>query len=123
MVAPEERETSIGQHPEEFETESARIFRFALVFFDMAHSGTRRHRDREPGHRGFEDLDIRTTDRVFKITEAERQQVAHCLRYIDEARRALERQQNRDNREIIRELRASADRIYDVMNGLDETDG
>jgi len=35
------------------------------------------------------------------MTEAERQQVAKCLRYIDEARRALELQQNPDNREII----------------------
>jgi hypothetical protein len=46
--------------------------------------------------------------------------VAECLRYIDEARRALEAQQNPDNREIIRELRASADKIYDLMNDLEE---
>ena len=43
---------------------------------------------------------------------------------IDEARRALESQHNPDNREIVRELRASADRIYDIMNDLEEwTDG
>jgi len=56
------------------------------------------------------------------MTGAERQQVAKCLRYIDEARRALERQQNPDNREIIRELRASADQIFHVLSTLEETD-
>lgn len=60
--------------------------------------------------------------RSFRISEAERQQVAECLRYIDEARRALQDQQNPDNREIIRELRASADRIYELVNGLEEID-
>jgi hypothetical protein len=56
------------------------------------------------------------------MTDAQRQQVAKCLRYIDEARRALERQKNPDNREIIRELTASADQIFDVLNDLEETD-
>jgi hypothetical protein len=56
------------------------------------------------------------------MTDGERQQIAKLLRYIDEARRTLERQQNPDNREIIRELRASADQIFDVLNGLQETD-
>jgi hypothetical protein len=56
------------------------------------------------------------------MTDAQRQQVAKCLRYIDEARGALERQENPDNREIIRELRASADHIFDLLNDLDETD-
>ena len=54
------------------------------------------------------------------MTDAQRQQVAKYLRYIDEARRALERQQNPDNREIIRELRTSADKMFDVVNGLEE---
>jgi hypothetical protein len=54
------------------------------------------------------------------MTDAERRQVAKCLRYIDEARRALESQQNPDNREIIRELRASADQIFDLLNDLEE---
>ena len=54
------------------------------------------------------------------MTDADRQQIAKCLRYIDEARRALESQQNPDNREIIRELRASADRIFDVLSDLEE---
>ena len=54
------------------------------------------------------------------MTDAERQQVAKCLRYIDEARRALERQENSDNREIIRELAASADKIFDVLSDLEE---
>jgi hypothetical protein len=39
-------------------------------------------------------------------------------RDIDEARRALERQMNANNREIIRELRASADCVYDSLNDL-----
>ena len=56
------------------------------------------------------------------MTDAQRQQVAKCLRYIDEARRALELQENPDNREIIRELRASADKIFDVLNDLEDTD-
>jgi len=56
------------------------------------------------------------------MTDAQRQQVAKHLRYIDEARRALEFQQNTDNREIIRELRSSADHIFDVLNALEETD-
>jgi len=47
--------------------------------------------------------------------------VAKCLRYIDEARRALEGQHNADNREIIRELRASADQIFELISGLEET--
>jgi cell division septum initiation protein DivIVA len=56
------------------------------------------------------------------MAEAEREQIAECLRFIDEARRALESQHNPDNREIIRELRASADRIYDLLNHLEETE-
>ena len=89
----------------------------------MAHSGTKRHRDREPGLRHFDDTDVQAIDRVFRMTEVERRQVAQCLRYIDEARRALESQHNPDNREIVRELRASADRIYDLVNDLEETEG
>lgn len=56
------------------------------------------------------------------MTDAERQRVAKCLRYIDEARRAIERQEHPDNREIIREIRASADHIFDVLSGLEEID-
>lgn len=56
------------------------------------------------------------------MTDGERQQIAKLLRHIDEARRTLERQQNPDNREIIRELRGSADQIFDVLNGLQEAD-
>ena len=56
------------------------------------------------------------------MTDAQRQQIAKSLRYIDEARRAIERQENRDNREIIRELRASADRIFDILSDLEESD-
>lgn len=66
--------------------------------------------DEEPSHDA----------RVFRMTDAQRQAVAKCLRRIDEARRALESQQNPANREIIREMRASADKIFDVMNELEE---
>jgi hypothetical protein len=59
---------------------------------------------------------------VFRISDAEREQIAQALRYIDEARRALESQQNPDNRDIIRELRASADHIYKLINDLEETE-
>ncbi len=88
----------------------------------MAHSGTRRHRDSDRGLRTFDALEAPGVDRVFRITEDERKQVAECLRFIDGARRVLEGQQNPDNREIVRELRASADRIYDLINDLEETD-
>ena len=86
----------------------------------MAHSGRERHRDRDAGRRLLPDEEPASPHRNFRISEAQRQQVAECLRYIDEARRALQDQQNPDNREIIRELRASADRIFDTMNELEE---
>jgi hypothetical protein len=56
------------------------------------------------------------------MTDAQRQQVATWLRHIDEARRALEHQENPDNREILRELRASADHIFDLLGDLEEVD-
>jgi hypothetical protein len=87
----------------------------------MGRSGRERHRDREPGRRQFDDDEPRVTNRLFRMTDAERQQIAKSLRYIDEARRALESQQNPANRDIIRELRASADQIFDVLNDLEET--
>jgi hypothetical protein len=87
----------------------------------MGRSGRERPRDREPGRRQFDDDEPRVTNRLFRMTDAERQQIAKSLRYIDEARRALESQQNPANREIIRELRASADQIFDVLNDLEET--
>ena len=60
--------------------------------------------------------------RVFRMTDVQRQQIAKALRYVDQARRALESQQHPVNREIIREMRASADKIFDVLNDLDEAD-
>lgn len=87
----------------------------------MAQSRRARHRDRDPGRRQFEE-EQPSSYRVFRITDALRQDIAKSLRFIDEARRALESQQNPDNREIIRELRASADRIFDVLSHLEETD-
>ena len=88
----------------------------------MAQSGRERHRDRDPGRRQLDDSEPPDVNRVFRITEPERQEIAKSLRLIDEARRALEAQQNPDNREIIRELRASADHIFDLLNQLEETD-
>jgi hypothetical protein len=85
----------------------------------MAHSGKERHRDRDSRRREPED-EPPAIGRVFRITDVERQDVAKCLRFIDEARRVLEKQQNPDNREIIRELRASADRIFALINELEE---
>jgi len=88
----------------------------------MAQSGRERHRDRDSGRRELDDEQPSARHRVFRISDDDRQQIAKCLRFIDEARRALESQQNPDNREIIRELRASADRIFDVLSDLEETE-
>lgn len=88
----------------------------------MTRSRKELDRDRAPDWRPLEPPPDRTADRVFRITEPQRQVVAKCLRFIDEARRALEAQHNPDNREIIRELKASADRIFDLMNDLEETE-
>lgn len=87
----------------------------------MAHSGRDRHRDRDPWRREIEDEPPRP-GRVFRISDDEREEIAKALRLIDEARRALQEQQNPANREIIRELRASADRIYTILNELEETE-
>jgi hypothetical protein len=88
----------------------------------MAHSGRTRHRDRDPGLRRFDEpAAAPAANRRFQITEAERQQIAELLRHIDDARVALERQHNPDNRQIIRDLRAAADQIFEVINGLEET--
>ena len=87
----------------------------------MAQTGRERHRDRDSGRRLLAGDGPSSPHRSFRISEGQRQRIAaECLRYIDEARRALQDQQNPDNREIIRELRASADRIFDTMNGLEE---
>ena len=59
-------------------------------------------------------------DRVFRITEEQRQFVADALRRIDEAREQIEAQQKRENRQIIRDLKLSADHIFDVLGELDE---
>lgn len=86
----------------------------------MAHSGRLRHRDRDAGRRRGEEDEPTPINRVFRITDAQRHEVAKSLRLIDEARRALQDQNNAANREILRELRASADRIFEVMNELEE---
>jgi len=84
----------------------------------MSHSRRDRHRDRDPGRRDEEEAP--PANRVFRISADERQEIAKALRFIDDARRAIVDQQNPDNREIIRELRASADRIFDVINNLED---
>ena len=88
----------------------------------MGHSGRERHRDRDPGRRKTADDEVAVPSRAFHISDGDRQEIARCLRFIDEARQALERQMNAQNREIIRELRASADRIFDLLNDLEEID-
>ena len=88
----------------------------------MAHSGRERHRDRDLRRREPEEEPL-AAGRVFRMTDDQRQEIAQCLRYIDEARRALQNEQNPANREIIRELRASADRIFTLINDLEEADG
>ena len=88
----------------------------------MAASGRERHRDRDPGLRQLDAASPPSASRIFSISDAQRQRVIKALRLIDEATRALEAQQNRANREIIRELKASADRIFALMNALEEID-
>jgi hypothetical protein len=89
----------------------------------MAQSGRERHRDRDPGRRAGAAGEDRlpAPDRRFLMTDEQRREIAECLRFIDEARDALERQENPANRQIIRGLRASADQIYDLLNELEET--
>ena len=85
----------------------------------MTHSGRTRHRDRELSRRQI-DEEPSATARVFRITDVQRHRVCKFLRYIDEATRALEGQHNKDNRELIRVLRSSADHIFDLISGLEE---
>jgi hypothetical protein len=86
----------------------------------MGWSGRQKHRDRardrddeEPVARGV---------RAFRITDSQREQIAASLRSIDNARLALEARHDAANRMIIRELRASADRVFDLINDLEEID-
>ena len=91
----------------------------------MGQTRKQRHRDRCADsfrQRYLDAEDVGRSDRVFRITDGERQEMAKTLRYIDDARRALEEQQNPANREIIRELHASADRVFDLLNDLEEID-
>lgn len=88
----------------------------------MAHSGRERHRDRDPFRRQPE-AEPPSPDRVFRMREGQRQDIATYLRHIDEARQALEAQMRPENRQIIRDLRAAADGIFDVLNELEVVDG
>jgi DNA-binding PadR family transcriptional regulator len=85
----------------------------------MAWSGRPKHRDREPGTRWSAEPPP-APGRVFRLTDADRQEIAACLRRIDEARREIEGEQDPKRRQLVRDLRAAADRIYDVLDALDE---
>ncbi len=86
----------------------------------MGWSGKDKHRDRVPGARDAGEPPA--GDRVFRLTDADREAIAACLRRIDEARAALEARQDPQNRQIIRDLRAAADSVFDLLNDLEETD-
>lgn len=86
----------------------------------MAHSGRLKHRDGISESRHFDEGEEAAADRVFRLTESERQQIAECLRAIDDVRTTLERQHNAEHRASIRTLRASADQVYDLLNELEE---
>jgi len=88
----------------------------------MSHPGRPRHRDRAETRREPVIDEPLSPHRVFRITQAQRQELLSYLRLVDEARLALERQQNRLNRDIVRDLRAAADNIFDVLSELEETD-
>jgi hypothetical protein len=88
----------------------------------MAWSGREKARDRDPGWRRTDEPQACSSRRVFQIADRQREQIARSLRHIDDAREALAAQQDPKNRLILRELRASADRIFDILNGLDEID-
>jgi hypothetical protein len=87
----------------------------------MAWSGRQKHRDRASRARS-EEAPAEPPAACFRISRSEREQIARALRHIDEARVALEAQHDARNRLIVRELRASADRIFDLINGLEEQD-
>lgn len=88
----------------------------------MGHSGRNRHRDLDPGARRFDpEAATPAADRVFTMSAVEREQIAACLRDIDTVAATIERQQNPDNRRILRDLGDAADRIYDILNGLEDS--
>jgi flagellar biosynthesis/type III secretory pathway chaperone len=87
----------------------------------MTHSGRERHRDRDERKRELVD-EPAPAGRVFRLTDEKRQAIAECLRYIDEARREIQNQQNAANRQIIRDLKASADQIFEIINDLEEAE-
>jgi hypothetical protein len=86
----------------------------------MAHSGRQRHRDLSPGQKQIDGIEPPAADRVFRMSAKERQQIAVCLRAIDAARQEIEGQHDIANRRVVRELRASADRIYEILSELEE---
>ena len=55
---------------------------------------------------------------VHKITRGQMEHIYKCLRYIDDARKALERRNDPDKQAIIDELRKCSDGIYDVVKDL-----
>ena len=87
----------------------------------MAHSGRVRHRDRAAVRREVDEAAAPPS--AFRITDRQREEIADCLRDIDDARAELERQHSAANRLIVRRLRDAADRVYDLLNRLDPADG
>jgi hypothetical protein len=88
----------------------------------MTRSRRGRGVDHDPSWSRPEPVPEPVVNRTFRLSDQQRQQIARHLRYIDRARHALEAQHNAENREIIRELRDSADRIFDLLNSLEEGD-
>ncbi len=58
-------------------------------------------------------------NRVFKITEDQREHISRCLRHIDRARKDLEAK-GPGNEAICTELRKCADGIFQLMKNLAE---
>ena len=86
----------------------------------MSHSGRDRHRDHPLARAQEQEPKLAPHQRTFTMSGTEREEIAACLRRIDEARETLELQHSAANRTIVRELRAAADQVYDVLNELEE---
>jgi hypothetical protein len=60
------------------------------------------------------------SDRIFKMTERERDTIASCLRQLEQARIDLETRDHRDGKDdrIVTELESCHHGIYNVLNAL-----
>lgn len=88
----------------------------------MGHTGKERRGDDRQRHRKHTEEEPPTAPRVFLLTDAQRERIARYLRQIDEAKLAVEAQHDAANRRIIRELKAAADGIFELISNLDEAD-